>query len=402
MNVLLISTDDEKKLIYETIRDRTVIKKEIIWTDFCGPEELEQIKWEDFDCVLVGFEDREKGVQMIYLLNDAFGVAEEKVIDYYQFYRAGIPFMNVKRIMSNPLFYSYDGLVLGLSHAECGVLTNRLSGRFANLAVSSQDLYYNMRTLEYCFSNYSNKLKDMEYLVLDMYDYTYFNYDTSMTKQALRYYSFGGYNLDPHNLEKNSNYNGASALDEIIDYFRWIMYQGIHEENMGLWDALFDNVYAQNHYMDFNSDFGRSNTLRCISDGGVRKFDIDKADTLKVDSGIIRQRFDTTIEENTEIFYKILRMAYEWNPQMKVFVVIIPRYIEVQKKIAEVYQPWKELFYRIIDDAKQKYPFTFLDFSGHEVATKTYHYTDVSHMNYFGAVKFTEVLNRCIYHIEEM
>lgn len=242
----------------------------------------------------------------------------------------------------------------------------------------------------------------MEYLVLDMYDYTYFNYDTSMTKQALRYYSFGGYNLDPHNLEKNSNYNGASALDEIIDHFRWIMYQGIHEENMGLWDALFDNVYAQNHYMDFNSDFGRSNTLRCISDGGVRKFDIDKADTLKVDSGIIRQRFDTTIEENTEIFYKILRMAYEWNPQMKVFVVIIPRYIEVQKKIAEVYQPWKELFYRIIDDAKQKYPFTFLDFSGHEVATKTYHYTDVSHMNYFGAVKFTEVLNRCIYHIEEM
>lgn len=402
MNVLLISTDDEKKIIYKTIRDRTVIKKEIIWTDFCGPEELEQIKWEDFDCVLVGFEDREKGVQMIYLLNDAFGVGEEKVIDYYQFYRAGIPFMNVKRIMSNPLFHSYDGLVLGLSHAECGVLTNRLSGRFANLAVSSQDLYYNMRTLEYCFSNYSNKLKDMEYLVLDMYDYTYFNYDTSMTKQALRYYSFGGYNLDPHNLEKNSNYNGASALDEIIDHFRWMMYQGIHEENMGLWDALFDNVYAQNHYMDFNSDFGRSNTLRCISDGGVRKFDIDKADTLKVDSGIIRQRFDTTIEENTEIFYKILRMAYEWNPQMKVFVVIIPRYIEVQKKIAEVYQPWKELFYRIIDDAKQKYPFTFLDFSGHEVATKTYHYTDVSHMNYFGAVKFTEVLNRCIYHIEEM
>lgn len=119
MNVLLISTDDEKKLIYETIRDRTVIKKEIIWTDFCGPEELEQIKWEDFDCVLVGFEDREKGVQMIYLLNDAFGVAEEKVIDYYQFYRAGIPFMNVKRIMSNPLFHSYNGLVLGLSHAEC-------------------------------------------------------------------------------------------------------------------------------------------------------------------------------------------------------------------------------------------------------------------------------------------
>lgn len=402
MNVLLISTDDEKKIIYKTIRDRTVIKKEIIWTDFCGPEELEQIKWEDFDCVLVGFEDREKGVQMIYLLNDAFGVGEEKVIDYYQFYRAGIPFMNVKRIMSNPLFHSYDGLVLGLSHAECGVLTNRLSGRFANLAVSSQDLYYNMRTLEYCFSNYSNKLKDMEYLVLDMYDYTYFNYDTSMTKQALRYYSFGGYNLDPHNLEKNSNYNGASALDEIIDHFRWMMYQGIHEENMGLWDALFDNVYAQNHYMDFNSDFGRSNTLRCISDGGVRKFDIDKADTLKVDSGIIRQRFDTTIEENTEIFYKILRMAYEWNPQMKVIVVIIPRYIEVQKKIAEVYQPWKELFYRIIDDAKQKYPFTFLDFSGHEVATKTYHYTDVSHMNYFGAVKFTEVLNRCIYHIEEM
>lgn len=402
MNVLLISTDDEKKIIYKTIRDRTVIKKEIIWTDFCGPEELEQIKWEDFDCVLVGFEDREKGVQMIYLLNDAFGVAEEKVIDYYQFYRAGIPFMNVKRIMSNPLFHSYDGLVLGLSHAECGVLTNRLSGRFANLAVSSQDLYYNMRTLEYCFSNYSNKLKDMEYLVLDMYDYTYFNYDTSMTKQALRYYSFGGYNLDPHNLEKNSNYNGASALDEIIDHFRWMMYQGIHEENMGLWDALFDNVYAQNHYMDFNSDFGRSNTLRCISDEGVRKYDIDKADTLKVDSGIIRQRYDTTIEENTEIFYKILRMAYEWNPQMKVFVVIIPRYIEVQKKIAEVYQPWKELFYRIIDDAKQKYPFTFLDFSGHEVATKTYHYTDVSHMNYFGAVKFTEVLNRCIYHIEEM
>lgn len=86
--------------------------------------------------------------------------------------------------MADPFHTHYNGMVLEISHAEVGILPKALNGDFCNLAVSSQDIYYNMKTLKYCIDNYPNKIQDLQYLIFEMYDYTYFNYDVSLSKAA--------------------------------------------------------------------------------------------------------------------------------------------------------------------------------------------------------------------------
>ena len=71
--------------------------------------------------------------------------------------KAYIPAMRADRVMTNPLYAEYEGLILGISHAEVGIAANRMTGNWANLAVSSQDIFYNYKTLEYCIGKYWEK-----------------------------------------------------------------------------------------------------------------------------------------------------------------------------------------------------------------------------------------------------
>ena len=89
--------------------------------------------------------------------------------------------------MLNPSHDSYDGVILGLSNVEVGVIPSQFKAAFCNLAVSSQDIYYNLKTLEYCYENYYEKLKNLKYAIVDLHDYNYFNFDTSLSNSAVKY-----------------------------------------------------------------------------------------------------------------------------------------------------------------------------------------------------------------------
>ena len=75
-------------------------------------------------------------------------VCSERVFDLNMFIRAITPLATVDRVMKNPLHKEYTGMVLGISHAEVGIIPELLTGNFCNLAVSSQDIYYNYITLK--------------------------------------------------------------------------------------------------------------------------------------------------------------------------------------------------------------------------------------------------------------
>ena len=80
-----------------------------------------------------------------------------------------------------------EGVILGISHAVTGISS---IPRFVNLAVRSQDIYYNIKSFKYYIEKSKANIKTV---VFEMYDYNYLNFDISRSKQAFDvYYSRGG------------------------------------------------------------------------------------------------------------------------------------------------------------------------------------------------------------------
>ena len=383
MKILLIGKEQDIELVYRCVRDVEMVDKIICWDDDYGPEELEPDMLAVYDAVIVAVESEKQAGYLYELLACIMGDDEGKLINFYAVYRAMVPDMIVDRVMKNPLIPKYDGMILGISHANYGIIPRCLNVPFCNLAVPSQDIYYNLKTLEYCLANYRSRIADLKYLVIDMFDYTYFNYDVSLSKTAVSYYYYyGGYILDAHNFAGNKNFDyGFEQMRRLLQEKKLA---GIDHEKMLLWEQIFDNVHAGTQYREFGNPVKLFERARI-----VKKKDLDE---YRVCTSIVQNTYQDTIKENIAHFYELLHLAYQLNPDLKVFVVLRPRYAEAEKMAAQAYAGWKKIFYDIIEESGRQYPFRFIDFKGHEISQERACYYDISHLNYYGAVKFTHLL----------
>lgn len=384
MKILLIGKEYDINLAYNTVRNKEIIDKIIYWDDDYGPEELEPDMLTEYDAVIVAIKDEKHAGYLYELLVCIMGNDESRIIDFYAVYRAIVPVMIVDRVMKNPLKPKYDGMILGISHANYGIIPRCLHVPFCNLAVPSQDIYYNLKTLEYCLSNYRGKISELKYLIIDMFDYTYFNYDVSLSKTAVSYYYYyGGYTLDAHNFAQNKNF------DYSFEHMRMLLQEkkleGITGEKMILWETIFDNVHEKMQYCEFDNPVKLFERARIVKAKDLEEY--------QVCTSIVKNTYQETIKENIGYFYELLDLVYKINPDMKVFIILLPRYAKAEEMAVGAYAGWKKLFYDIIEETGKEYPFQFIDFKGHEISQERACFYDVSHLNYYGAVKFTNLLN---------
>jgi hypothetical protein len=244
-----------------------------------------------------------------------------------------------------------DGMILGISHAEDGIIPERMSdGCFVNLSLSSQDIYYNYATLRYCAACHMDKLRCMSMLIVDMFDYTYFNYDVSLCKEIRNYLAFGGIE-DPHNYPANKNY--SLPWDELVRQA-----QSVH--------------------------FASQNRNRIVKDDDVEKFPF---------SNVLRtKRFEATIQENVAVFHKLLELARDINPSMRIVCLILPRFYKTRERLAAVLDRWRAEYLDIIRDAQERHAIAFLDYTDHAISTHRELYYDAAHLNAAGAVAFSDLL----------
>ncbi len=259
---------------------------------------------------------------------------------------------NVRTLMENhERFEEIDGMILGLSQAEVGIIPERLSdGCLVNLALSSQDIYYNYATLRYCAARHMEQLSRMSVLIIDMFDYTYFNYDVSLGREIRNYLKFGGIE-DPHNYYANKNYSQPWA--ELVK------------------EAQNDQPKAQNRE-------------RIVKDTDLEKFPNSNALRTK--------RFETTIQENILTFHKLLKLARDINPNMHIVCLILPRFFKTRERFAEVFDHWRCEYLDIIRDSQKQYGLDFLDYTNHAITLRRELYFDAPHLNVTGAKLFTDLL----------
>ncbi|EKQ51065.1 MULTISPECIES: hypothetical protein [unclassified Clostridium] len=315
-------------------------------------------------------------------------IRPEKILEFYRMYEASIPMMKVDNVMTNPNYLEYDGLILGISHSEVGIITKYLNKSFCNLAVSSQDLYFNLKTLEYCISNYYEKIKNLQYAVIDMFDYTYFNYDVSLSKTAISYWSWGGYNLDGHNFNLNKNF--TYSFDQVVNHFKSQRFWGITEADVDAWESLFTNIFSYNNYNDFANVRGIEYRLQTVSDEQLKSFNSEVS--------IMRNKYEETINENIKIFDTLLSTLKKLNPDIKIHVLLMPKYVEIENRISPNREMWKKYFEDKIMSFKKLYNFEYHNLKNcTEISSHKMYYFDPVHLNYIGAINFTKYLNKLIF-----
>ncbi len=347
---------------------------------------ISEIKNELFDFVIIT--DRKNKNIINHLLTTVYGIDNSKIIDFWKLYKASLPTMVCDRVMMNPKIQNYEGIILGISHTEVGIIAEQLKAPFCNLSVSSQDIYYQLKTLQYCIENYSEKIKKLKYAIIDFYDYKYFNYDTSLSVSAVNYISYGGYNLDAHNFERNKNFD--KSYETYVNNFENNRMIGVSDVEIGIWNELFSDVHKYADYEGFGGNFDIFNRLKEVNQSDL--------DSYSYTGGSARKVFPETIEENKKHIRTLFDTLKSINPDIKIYAVIVPKYIEAEIRQAGPISKFVETFNAIVEDLHNEYDFTFLDFNKiSDISMNKAYYYDAAHLNYFGAKKLTEELNEIIF-----
>ena len=229
----------------------------------------------------------------------------------------------------------------------------------------------------------------MKYAIIDLYDYSYFNYDTSLSASSVKYLTFGGFNLDKHHFDENKSHN--LSFEETLSVLEQNRYENISDTDLLIWEQLFTDVYEFANYELFNSNFEPLGTrLSVVPDSAIQNYQYNRSAVTKL--------FPETIKENAENLEKILCLLQKVNPDIKIFTVLLPKYVETEALDAKEITKHIPIFHKIIDDLHQKYNFTHLDFK--KISELSYDknlFNDANHFNYFGALKFTSELNKYIF-----
>lgn len=301
------------------------------------------------------------------------GISSGKIINFYKYYRNNF---NIYDEIIKGEKNDYQSIILGLSHSFCGISKKHFKYKPLKLSTPMQDLYYNLKKLK----EYSDIIRRCRSVIIDMYTYTYFNYDVSLGSQAIEYISENGFKDDLHNYSRNKNFN--INLKEELEKEKYLF-----EEVFNVKDIRILKDYIDTGKID-------KCTLEFIHNKSMNKNEIQSIYKLYGETSIQKNIYTDTEKENIHIFENILSLLKETNNNIDIYIVLIPQYCKVEKILKIKEKEWKSRFYNIINSFKLKYKFKVLDFKNcEEISANEKYYFDAGHLNDLGAKEFTKLLN---------
>jgi hypothetical protein len=340
----------------------------------------------DYKCIVVTNKECFDMIRNILIEN--YNISNDKILDFWKYYNMFIPPMLCDKRMLDQRIKEYSGLILGISHTEVGIIADKFRKPFCNLSISSQDLFYQYSTLEYIYEKYPQKINKLEYAIIDLYDYNYFNYDTSLSKNIVNYWMWGGYSLKAHNFGNNKLFD--EDYDSILNKLNASRYSEGKEKLLEIWGEYFPNIYSHADFQGFDGKYNISNRMRIVTDEEIDNYEYNRATVTKI--------HESTIEENKQIFVKLLELLKEINPNIKVYTIVIPKYIETENRDREQLSAHENYFNEIVKELGEKYHFTHLDL---KILSKLSHikefYFDAAHLNYYGAYMLTKMLDNLLF-----
>lgn len=381
--VYLITREKDSELVASCLKENIEFDVILFWENVQEAKEILNISEVDF--VVLAFRNSKETDFVLEILTQN-GVPIKNIIDFYRIYNLHLPQMVVDRNMLVNGSETYNGAILGLSHTEVGIIEQNMSLPTVNLSVSSQDIYYDYVNMQYMIQQYDDRIRDLKYVIIDLYKYNYFNFDVSKSRMAHLYYAWSGQHTDEHNFYKNHIYD--FSFEDLNKYLEYEKYPKKTNEALLGWERLFefDLNKVTDEDLKKRSPIHSRNVI--VTDEVVANYNYSPNNVIK--------RFDDTIEENKLYFDKLIQLIQGVNHDVKIYAVQMPMFCDAWKRAEEYYSPWKQEFYEIMEGYKQKYSIEFWDFTEHPIANERICWYDTEHLNYYGALKFTDFLNQKI------
>ena len=129
------------------------------------------------------------------------------------------------------------------------------------------------------------------------------------------------------------------SFNQYINHILTSRHDKLSEEKINILNNLFGDLHKHNQYSAYYDLIGIENRVNTLKG--------DEPDATK-NTRTLNKMFDETIKQNIIHFYQLLDLIYRINPNMKLTLLLIPRYYEAQQSTKKLYEPWKAFFYSII------------------------------------------------------
>ncbi len=325
--------------------------------------------------------------QEILAFLKARGILGENIFDVYKAYKANFSRKRYQRILDARKGESLDGLILGISHGLTGIDESLMPGNVCNLCESSQDIYFNYRLFECVKDEYYDMIKDLKYVVIDMFDYNYFNFDTIQTGACIPFFEESGFLC-----EERLPWNKENSVEEINRLVEGRWQEGNSHEEQELLRGLFPYLFDKDKGA-YKGDAILSERRLVLSEAEISAYQKEPY-MVPVQTKV----FEDTVTFQIDNFDKLLESIKEINPSIRIYLVLLPKYWMVEYLEQVIHNKWRDFFYTAIDEFKQKYSAVELldlkdvtQFSKQQIL-----YFDKTHFNCYGAEIFTKYLSRLI------
>lgn len=354
----------------------------------------------EFDYIILSARNRGVRDELLNTLINK-GIPPQKIVSFFEIFHEP----KLKKILNKNPLCEYDGVVIGLSHSAYGINPKYLEGKWVNLAVSSEDLFYHKEVLMTCFSLYKRNFIKTKYIIIDLYDYNYFSVDTSRGRFALPYWIYGGM-PKRHNYLHNQIYKN-DIEKEMSERFRKIpaYYSERTENELVLRGIIFDERKVFDNIGKYFVDIGPMN---CGYDDFPNEFSscghIAKIPNISA-GALLRtlsndERYEETERENIKIFNDIIALIKTELPDAKIVFTLIPRYEMIEEIHAE--NIWmltqKKKFLKNLEGFIDNKSIFFMDLKSNKetksITNNYYLWRDEQHLNYQGSIALTSIYDK--------
>lgn len=292
----------------------------------------EQIEASGCDYIVLAIRNRrEAWKEYLRLTGGKYQFDRDKVIPFYTY--ANGEYWD--SCMSNADLESLEGLVVGLSYGRYAVLPNYLSRPFVNLCVPMQDLFGTKEVLKGVFSKYGKHLGRLKYIIIDMCDYNYFNYDLSRGWRLFDYFSLGGI-VRKHNYDINKNYTKPFE-EELFNQLGIV--SGTREDGVRKYEEILAELFY--NWFAIDKPINEYERWNCIKQHPAVETDIFSGSITLVEN-------EEVIEENIKTFQEILVTIKDFRADMRIVLALFPRYATVDQLKYMAAGHWESKFHEVM------------------------------------------------------
>lgn len=333
---------------------------------------LESIRDIQFDYLIITIRNREISLHIMKELNNKYNIDNDKIIPFFVYAN----YQNYEIQLSKEA-EDIEGIILGNSHATMGYLPEILDYRTVNLACSAQDILSVLHTFLKCKEEFYEKIKNIKYILIDMYDYNVFNIDNSLGNSYKVFLQAGGLQE-----ERNWMADCSKTFEEkFFDTFKILINDKTKSEIM---NQIFHEWFCD---LEMEKNIAKNNW------GHIKES--EPLATAHILSSAVSKKREDTIKMNTEAMAQLLKEIKCIDEDIKIILTLIPRYETMEKVMAGYMGSWKEMFESLMEKYKAEYDITFLNYKTCEsLFSNCRFYRDICHLNTVGAQSLTTILNK--------